>query len=183
MNIFVLDECPVQSAQMQCDKHVVKMVLESAQMLSTAHRMLDGELVIGLSPTGRKQKQWVLPDQREEVMYKVAHPGHPCTIWTMESRENYDWHFEHFFALCREYQKRYNKQHLCEKKLLGHLCDTPKNIPQRGQTPFAIAMQANPECILNNAVESYRCYYKIAKKRFAKWERGTEAPAWWQGEE
>ena len=66
MNIFVTDEDPVKSAQTLCDKHVVKMVLESAQMLSTAWR------------------QWDPEASEERGLYKAAHPNHPCTKWVYE---------------------------------------------------------------------------------------------------
>ena len=82
MNIFVVDESPVVSAQQLCDKHVVKMILESAQMLSTAHRVLDGHPCIKRTPKGRKVQDWVLDDDREDMIYRAHQPKHPCTIWT-----------------------------------------------------------------------------------------------------
>jgi hypothetical protein len=115
MNIFVLDESPIVSAQEQCDKHVVKMIVESAQMLSTAHRMLDGEQERRRSKSGKTMsKYWKLPDEREGLLYKAVHMGHPCTVWSMESRANYVWHYIHFVALCDEYQYRYGKKHLTD---------------------------------------------------------------------
>jgi hypothetical protein len=86
MNIFVLDRNPVVAAQMQCDKHIVKMIVESGQMLSTAHRMLDAEVTRGPSKSGKTiQKKWVFRDEREDVLYKAVHMYHPCTTWTMQS--------------------------------------------------------------------------------------------------
>jgi len=112
MNIFILDESPVKAAQLQCDKHVVKMILESAQMLSTAHRLLDGRMVLGKSKSGRSAKEWKLEDEvLDTVLYKAVHIGHPCTIWTMESISNYNWHFQHYKALAEEYEYRYGKTH------------------------------------------------------------------------
>ena len=75
MNIFVLADSPKESAEMHCDKHVCKMMIEYAQMLSTTHRILDGEEVIS------------------ESLYKVAHKNHPCTIWTRTNKSNYLWLF------------------------------------------------------------------------------------------
>ena len=96
MNIFILSEDPVRAAQQQCDKHVPKMIVESAQMLSTAHRMLDGIQSRRPSKSGKTlSKYWELPDAREAVLYKAVHMGHPCTVWTMESRANYVWHYIH----------------------------------------------------------------------------------------
>ena len=66
MNLFILDQDPVVAAQLQCDKHVVKMIVESAQMLSTAHRMLDGSFTRRKSKSGKTMsKYWKLPDERE----------------------------------------------------------------------------------------------------------------------
>jgi hypothetical protein len=161
MNIFVLDKDPVVAAQMQCDKHVVKMILESAQMLSTAHRLLDGEDV-------------------DERLYKVAHPKHPCTLWTMESTENYRWLYRHFVALAVEYKMRYNKTHKSYEKLSEVLSQCPKNIPKgRGLTEFRLAMGSNPECKFEgNPVKSYRAFYKTKEKRFEmKWTK-RKKPNW-----
>ena len=73
MNIFALHTDPYKSAEMHCDKHVVKMILETCQLLSTAHRVLDGEQVIGKTKTGRNVKRWVLPDSRDETLYQATH--------------------------------------------------------------------------------------------------------------
>jgi len=108
MNIFPIEydakgrPCPIESARVQCDQHAQKMYLESAQMLSTAHRLLDG--TVGVVPSTDKQgnmvylksgklrvkKHWKLDDERETEMYLAVHPKHPTTLWTMESAENYD---------------------------------------------------------------------------------------------
>ena len=100
MNIFVLEDCPVKAAEVQCDKHVVKMIVESGQMLSTAHRMLDGNLEVYINANGRKARRYNLSDWRQQVLYKAVHYHHPCTVWTMESSDNYQWHWKHLEALC-----------------------------------------------------------------------------------
>lgn len=180
MNIFVLDKDPVVAAQMQCDKHIVKMVLESAQMLSTAHRLLDGEMVVGTSKTGRKSKSWVLSDPvMEASLYKAVHMGHPCTVWTMESNNNYTWHYVHFQALAEEFEYRYGKQHKSWVDLKELLKSPPRSIPVHYLTPFKLAMGASPECINEkDPVGSYRSFYKTKQKRFEmKWTKRS-TPAW-----
>ena len=161
MNIFVLDRNPVLAAMMQCDKHVVKMVLESAQMLSTAHRLLDGDNCIA-------------PDK----LYKVAHAKHPCTLWVMESIANYHWLYNHFIALCDEYTFRYGKKHLCDLKLSGILKYQPTNIPLGTLTEFRLAMGTNPECKFDDPVRSYRAYYKTKQKNFKMVWTKRETPDW-----
>ena len=87
MNIFAINENPIVAAQEQCDKHVVKMIVESAQMLSTAHRILDGAKTKKLSKSGKRMVDyWVHPNKNiENTLYKAVHPSHPSTLWTMES--------------------------------------------------------------------------------------------------
>lgn len=180
MNIFVLDNCPYEAARLQCDKHVVKMIVESAQMLSTAHRLLDGIEETQISKSGRKQKYWFLPDAREDVLYKAVHMGHPCTIWTMESEANYRWHWQHFYALCEEYEYRYNKVHKTAS-LLDILQKTPNNIPEKEMTPFRLAMGSNPECMHeHDPVRSYREFYQTKQSRFAMKWTNRPIPDWFQ---
>lgn len=180
MNIFALSNSPKQAAYWQCDKHVVKMILESAQMLSTAHRMLDGELLQRLSPAGRKERLYRLSDAREHRLYKAVHYNHPCTVWTRETRENYLWLWEHYFFLCKEYTRRYHKTHK-SSELLEILKTPPKNIPDGKLTPFALAMKANPECIIeSDPVQSYRNYYKTKKSVFSMTWKDCDPPDWFE---
>lgn len=87
MNIFILDRSPKLAAQMQCDKHVPKMLLESAQMLClAAHESL-------------------IPP------YKATHINHPCVKWILSTRGNYEWLLEHALEQCNEYTFRFNKRH------------------------------------------------------------------------
>jgi len=158
MNIFAIDKDPVIAAQQQCDKHVVKMILESAQLLSTAHRVIDGKEVVGKSPSGRKQKQYLIGDDRDNVLYKATHVNHPSAIWCRQTKGNYTWLYVHFKALCKEYTSRYGKVHLCEEKLLKQLVRPPVNIKQEGCTPVTLAMP--DEYKTSDYVESYRKYYK-----------------------
>ena len=180
MNIFVLDICPVKAAQMQCDKHIVKMILESGQMLSTAHRVLDGSVCRMPSKSGKTMvKHWQLPDCRDEGLYKAVHVGHPCTVWSMESAENYQWHYAHFRALALEFEDRYGKSHKSWVDLCDLLSMSPTNIPKIGLTPFKLAMGAAPEC--NNPedpVGSYRAFYITKQDRFSMTWSKREVPEW-----
>ena len=92
MNIFYVDKDPIVSAKMLIDKHVVKMIVESAQMLSTAHRMIDGTQYQGKTKSNRNIKRWLHPNSNlEETLYKACHTGHPSTVWVMASAYNYNW--------------------------------------------------------------------------------------------
>lgn len=182
MNIFRLSNCPVEAAQMVCDSHSSKMCVESAQMLSTAHRILDGTPVNRMSKTGKRVvKYYKHPDEfLEERLYKSVHPKHPSTIWTMESSANYAWHYQHFIALCKEFRYRFGKTHMSEIKLAEILSQYPRNIPVAKETKFRLAMSQYPECIVeNDPVQSYRNFYIADKIEFAKWNRGRKAPSWW----
>ena len=181
MNLFVLDKNPVSAAIQQCDKHVVKMIVESAQMLSTVHRMLDGTETRRPSKSGKTMvKYWVHPNkQMEETLYKAVHMNHPCTIWSRESDTNYAWHYEHFIALCDEYKYRYNKEHSTDTLLRNILQAPPKHIPEEGLTPFKLAMKSNPECIHeNDPVRSYREFYQTKQSRFKMTWTGRKVPEW-----
>ena len=182
MNIFILSEDPKTAAQMMCDRHIPKMVVESAQMLSTVHRMIDGIEEKRQSKSGKRMvKYWKLPDYREDVFYKAVHMSHPCTVWTRVSSANYQWHYEHFVALGEEFEYRYQKTHMTISKLKDELSVLPKNIKDAPLTPFAQAMNHYPKCkVEGDAVQAYRNYYHAAKP-FAKWEKGRIAPDWWQG--
>lgn len=185
MNIFVLDSSPVLAAQQQCDKHVVKMIVESAQMLSTAHRLLDGKIRVVdrfnvNTGKSRKTKIWLLDDKcLDSELYAAVHTGHPCTIWTMESLANYLWHYEHFCALCDEYTFRYGKKHGTDTKLRFVLDQAPSNIPDIPLTPFRLAMKSNPECMNeNDPVASYRKFYQTKQGRFKMVWTKRNHPDW-----
>lgn len=182
MNIFVLSECPVESAQLQCNKHIPKMVLESAQMLSTAHRILDGKIEVRKSKSGKTNvKYWKLDEPLESVIYKAVHVNHPCTVWTMKTSSNYYWHYNHFIALCDEYTYRYGKQHKSDLLLRNVLSALPKNIPVGQLTSHALAMGANPECIdHNDIVGSYRKFYQTKQQRFKMVWTKRQVPEWFQ---
>lgn len=185
MNLFILHEDPVIAAQMQCDKHVVKMLLESAQMLSTAHRVLDGTVQIAPSKSGKRMvKHYRLFDEPEadKILYKAVHVTHPCTLWTMESSKNYEWHWMHFDALCDEYTYRYEKTHRTIQLLRSPLWTLPTNIPKGPMTPFRLAMKSNPECMVGDPVESYRLFYQTKQSRFKMAWTKREQPWWFKNE-
>ena len=179
MNLFVLDKDPTIAAQVQCDKHVVKMIVESAQMLSTVHRMLDGVETKRRSVSGKTMaKYFELPDDREHTLYKACHFNHPCTIWTRESMFNYRWHYIHFAALCDEYTYRYGKIHSTDTKLRKALEQLPNNIPVVKMTQFKLAMKSNPECISSCPITSYRKFYETKQHRFKMDWTKRKAPEW-----
>lgn len=151
MNIFKLDETPEKSAVMHCDKHCVKMILETAQMLSTCHNYYGS---------------WT------EEMYKPTHKNHPCNKWLIQSSENYNWLYKLFGHLLLEYTKRYNKVHKCQR-LFKLLENNP--CPKGELTPFA---QAMPEQYKSeNDIKAYRDYYIGDKAYMAKWKLGN-VPEW-----
>ena len=180
MNIFYLDHNPVEAARSHLDKHVVKMILEYAQLLSTAHRVLDGVLTVGLSKSGRKRKQYVLNDQRDQVLYSATHINHPSAVWVRQNKANYDFLYALFVSTCDEYTYRYGKTHLTDSKLREALHEFPKNIYSddklhvwHGPTP------AMPdECkITGDHLASYRKYYIDKKADMAMWTN-REPPEW-----
>ncbi len=182
MNIFVLDSDPTTAAQLQCDKHVVKMIVESAQMLSTAHRILDGTVQIGPSKSGKRMvKHYRLFEDPEydSILYKAVHNNHPCTVWTMESDTNYRWHWDHFVALCDEYTYRYGKIH-ATSFLKSPLWTLPHNIPKGPLTPFKLAMKANPECMFQDPIKSYRAFYQTKQDRFKMVWTKRDTPDWFK---
>ena len=186
MNIFILDYDPVKAARMQCNKHICKMVTESGQMLSTAHRMLDGVIEKRPSKSGKRMVNYYKhPDADLEArLYNAVHFHHPCTVWTMESSANYRWHFTHFIALCNEYKYRYGKEHMTDNKMRRLLAQYPKNIPNKKQTPFALAMGAAPECVnSNDPVQSYRTFYQTKQDRFKMVWTKREIPEWFKMKE
>lgn len=176
MNIFYISSDPVQAAEWMVDKHVVKMILESAQLLSTAHRVLDGREIEGRTDTGRKARRWVLDDAREHIIYKATHVNHPSAIWCREAVENYNWLVDHFFALMAEYKYRYNKDHACFGELSYMLASPPKNLQDYDMTKMPSAM-ADEYIISEDPIVNYRNYYKLGKINLHKWTK-RKPPEW-----
>ena len=144
MNIFYLHEDPIVSAQAMTDKHVVKMIVESAQLLSTAHHMLDGDLA-----------------RNKYKLYKKTHHNHPSAVWVRQSQGNYAWLYSHFIGLAMEYYKRYQKEHKTYRELSELLHPFPMNLPKGNmlQPP-----QAMPDIYKDtNSIQAYRRYYLNTK--------------------
>jgi hypothetical protein len=172
MNIFYLHDNPKIAAQAMTDKHVVKMILESAQLLSTAHRFLDGEMFIQLSKSGARLKKWNHPNTEwDEKLYKSTHLNHPSGVWCRQTSANYFWLYEHFVELCEEYTRRYNRVHASETLLREILSNSPVNIPHAPRTPMLVAITDTVWHVKDNPLQSYRNYY-IGEK--LKTEKDTE---------
>ena len=180
MNIFYLHKDPVICAQMHCDKHVVKMNIEYAQLLSTAHRVIDGTMWIGKTANGRSIKRYFLKNgEMNSVLYKASHINHPSAIWVRDSIKNYQWLYDMWIALGDEYTYRYGKVHESIRKLSDYLLFPPTDMFDGPFTQPIPAMQHYPQCIVEkNSIASYRNYYWIAKQDIAKWKK-RETPQWW----
>lgn len=180
MNIFYLSRNPETAAEYMCDKHVVKMVLETAQLLSTAHRILDGREITVPTTDKLGRKRWKsyteLPDSREDKLYKATHPNHPCAVWVRQNAEHYRWLYRHFKALCSQYTLRYGKTHASAR--LQHVLQQPPHNTSREE--WKEPPQAMPEEYQSkvDTVTAYRQYYIADKAYMAKWTR-TPAPVWW----
>jgi Pyrimidine dimer DNA glycosylase len=158
VNIFVLSEDPKLAAIMLCDKHISKMILESAQMICAT-----------------------INERGGSTPYKTTHKNHPCTIWTRASQENFHWLTDHAKEMNYQYRWRY-KKNINHKswEIIKNIVRENKNIiktlPDIGPTAFAQAMPEDLR-IKDNAVQAYRNYYRT--KDFASWSKGTPAPWWW----
>jgi hypothetical protein len=157
------------------------MPVESAQMLSTAHRILDGKLQKIPSKSGKRIVKGYIHPTHDDLLYKAVHHGHPCTIWTMESSSNYLWHFRHWVALCDEFKYRYEKEHMSYTKLYHTLKNMPTNIPIGPMTPFKLAMNSNPECMFpDDPVKSYKMFYQTKQARFKMVWKNRKIPEWFE---
>ena len=177
MNIFYLHEDPIQNAKWHIDKHIVKMPIEYAQLMSTAHRLLDGEMYLGKTAIGRNIKRWRLHDEREDILYKASHINHPSAIWVRESIENYFEMYKLYIAVLSEFTNRYGKIHGSSKPSIA-LIRPPSNIPMVKGTQLP---QCMPEIckVKNNPILAYRNYYIVEKNSFASW-KNREIPEWFQ---
>ena len=179
MNIFFLHRDPEQAAKEHVDKHVVKMIVEYAQLLSTAHRMLDGIEYTDYSKNGRKIKRYRLENpNKEKVIYKACHYNHPSAVWVRENRLHYQWLYRLFKKLGHEYTHRYGKIHSTNLLLNQLLEDSPTNIPVIDWKDPPPAMKHYPDCIVpGDSLQSYKNYYIVAKAYFAKWSK-RDTPKW-----
>ena len=155
MNIFFLSICPKEAAHMHCDKHVVKMIIETAQMLYSAHWMLS-------------------PDYVPTTAYRLAHKNHPCSIWVRTSLDNYMWLCSLGIHLCHEYQHRYgeHKRHKTQDHIEWLIANPPIEIPSIGMTMPAQAMP--DEYKQDDPILAYRTFYiesKLKKRNIVKYTK------------
>ena len=175
MNILYLHEDPIQNAKWHIDKHIVKMAIEYCQLLSTAQRVLDGELYYGLTKNGRKIKRWLLPDKREDLLMKASHVNHPSNIWARETSSNYMYLWKIYMSTLAEYTYRYGKIHGAGKASIC-LIKPPKNIKQGSLTTLPQAMPDYCK-VSGDSIQAYKNYYINEKSYFANW-KNRETPEW-----
>lgn len=148
MNIFVTSDDPVECAQNLDDKRLVKMVLETAQLLSTAMHVMG----------------------RTDAPYKKTHANHPCSIWTRASKGNYRWLENHFNALCNEYSLRYGKMHKCEALQMKFNFGRD-SMPDGELTPFV-------NCSQFKDIETKLAYRLTMISKWTKDEENKRPPRW-----
>ena len=175
MNIFYLDKDPMTCAQMHNDKHCVKMILEYAQLLSTAHRVLDGNVSIGVSASGRKRTSYILDSASDSILYSATHINHPSSVWVRQSHQNYYWLYDMWVHLMAEYTYRYGKIH-ATARLTDALSLAPYNIPNNVFTEPTPAMPDDVK-IPGNSIASYQKYYINNKAHLANWKK-RPVPVW-----
>jgi len=156
MNIFILDRDVKKCAVYHNDKHVVKMILETAQLLCGVHHMTNFNV--------------------QNIPYKLSHKNHPCSIWCRENLSNYFWLCELGLELCKEYTYRYGKRHKSQDVI--EWCVT--NHPPIPEGKFTEPPKAMPDQYKNGSVvDSYRQYYIGEKKSFSNW-KNRPTPFWFE---
>lgn len=164
------------------DRHVVKMILETAQLLSTAHRVLDGKETIvegyvdDFGIKHRKKKLWVLDDAREPVLCLATHINHPSAVWCRQSVENYNWLVDHLHALGQEYTYRYGKRHATIENRFYQLQSPPHGLRAWDWTQPPCAM-GDEYIISEDPIVNYRNYYKYGKSHIHSWKKRPK-PDW-----
>lgn len=189
MNIFILDKDPKKAAEYHNNKHVVKMILETCQLLVTPYYTLNCISNRTQAQDYRKvltEKYSSFPRLR---FYGFGYYSHPCARWVQYSEKNWQWLLSLGFALCAEYTKRYDKVHACEE-VLNWFC---KNPPTGKKENFMfwhtrpLTVPANATTIKDkfesfptwdDAVDTYRQYYETDKLKLAQWK--TKVPEWFQ---
>lgn len=155
MNIFVTSKCPVESAQFLDTKRVNKMILESAQMLSTAMR----------------EHGYINDD-----IYKTTHKNHPSNIWVRTTRANYQWLLDHFKALAETYYARRGKWHKSYRELYMKLSEGAKYIPEGELTPFANCAANKDKGVdykhISDTIHAYQLYLND------RWDTDIREPVW-----
>jgi hypothetical protein len=202
MNIFYLSNDPADCAKQHCDAHIRKMIVEYAQMLSTAHRLCDGHLarlgyVDAKTDKHRYKDVRLLADEFAEVTtdengkykvairnkqcYSVTHANHPQSIWTRTSSGNYLWLLQLLEECLKEYTFRWGKVHATTSQM-PFLRNTPKNIRiAEFVRPTATMPDEYKQNYLGSpdVIASYKNFYVGSKSRFAKWTK-REVPTWFK---
>lgn len=166
MNIFFLSWIIENCAKYHCDKHCVKMILETAQLLSTCHHVVNPE-----------RGEYLLS---KKYIYKKTHHNHPCSIWVRECKENYIWLCHLGLALCKEYAYRYDKKpsdHKCHSKLMFFIYNCPEELPSNDGRITMPKMAMPDEYKSDDVVASYRKYYIKDKARMLTWKKRPK-PHW-----
>lgn len=184
MNIFVLSRDPQEAGRFHCNKHVVKMILESAQMLCAAHwthLLADHNLSLSDFKRVRDAQQWLFDntDKSLQPPWKLSHTRHPCTLWTAENVSNYMWHSRLGYSLLHEYTRRYDKIHKSQVVHEWLRKNLPINISSGSITEHPVCMPDDCK-ISGSVVESYRNYYKKYKNKMAVWEPRSVTPVWYK---
>lgn len=173
MNIFALSDNPTEAAQFMCDKHIRKMIIETAQMLSTACWYHNKNVL----------------DKNTMKLYKPTHVNHPCNKWVRENDYNWLWLYCHWLALDNEYIHRFGKRHGSNpsndrlRLIEVYANDIPTTYSFTKATPPPQAMpwycKVSPENSWENTVKAYREYYIIEKNDIAEWNTARKEPHWW----
>lgn len=189
MNIFVLDSDPHIAALQHCNKHVVKMIVETGQMLSTAH------WILWLSKLGKTRDDFKLVRDmkaylRENVpkdnqpTWNMTHQNHQCSIWVRETIANYFWTVRLMRSLLDQYTKRYKKNHKSEQNYRWLLKNIPPGMPEGCLSQHPVCMKDEYKIYEDdgriNVVKSYKNYYILDKSRLAKWEPHSITPKWFK---
>lgn len=156
MNIFATDVDPTKSAQDHCDNHVVKMVLESTQLLNNLYYGSSKQL---------------------NAVYKFTHLDHPCTKWLKSSKLHFEWLTNHAQALCEQYRLRYLKTHKCQQVIAQIISDSEVFSFDMGND-FKLPKVVPDIYQVESPVDSYRSFI-IDAKPFAKWNKGISKPYWY----
>lgn len=163
MNIFATDSDPIQSARNLCNRHIVKMCVETCQILSFAFPYSNDVLMKNSN--------------------KISHHSHPASIWCRDSLANMEWLLSHGLAMCEEYTSRYKREHASEwriKWIADHY--TELSYLKVGLTPFARCFgefKSQLDLTVDDTIEAYRQFYILDKMSFAKWPSIDVIPDWW----
>lgn len=178
MNIFVLDSNPEKAARFHNDRHVVKMILESCQLMATAHHELDSSEYIEMTIADMTVQAEI------DLPLRPTHVNHPCAVWARQTDGNYGWLYDLCGALLNEFEQRYGKPHSYAAEVYPLLGVRPRNLWRGVRQPWAICMPDEYSKGVKHgsreAVKAYRRYYYGAKQHLAQWRAPATVPEWWQ---